>query len=96
VNLRFVFEGMEECAFSISFCRHTFLTLYFVAGSEGLDDLIKKEAAAADSWFKGVDCVCIVSIQIWLMVFFSDEPTHSLTTTGLTHAHLVLPTVFVA
>lgn len=47
VNLRFVFEGMEE------------------SGSEELDPLIEREAAASDSWFKGVDCVCI-SDNYWL------------------------------
>jgi Cys-Gly metallodipeptidase DUG1 len=47
VNLRFVFEGMEE------------------SGSEELDTLIEKENAAPDSWFKGVDCVCI-SDNYWL------------------------------
>ena len=31
-------------------------------GSEGLDDLIKSEAAKGDAgYFDGVDCVCIVS-----------------------------------
>ena len=29
------------------------------SGSEGLDELIEKEAAEGE-WFKGVDCVCIV------------------------------------
>jgi Cys-Gly metallodipeptidase DUG1 len=32
------------------------------SGSEGLDELIEKEAKAEDSWFKGVDAVCIVRI----------------------------------
>ncbi len=36
------------------------------SGSEGLDDLIKSEAAKGqDGWFAGVDCVCI-SDNYWL------------------------------
>ena len=36
------------------------------SGSEGLDDLIKSEAAKGkDGWFDGVDCVCI-SDNYWL------------------------------
>ena len=32
------------------------------SGSEGLDELIVKEVKKGkDSWFDGVDCVCIVS-----------------------------------
>jgi hypothetical protein len=30
------------------------------SGSEGLDDLVKKESQPG-GWFDGVDCVCIVS-----------------------------------
>lgn len=30
------------------------------SGSEGLDELIAAEAKSPTSWFKGVDCVCIV------------------------------------
>ena len=32
------------------------------SGSEGLDELIEKEVAEGE-WFKGVDCVCIVSCR---------------------------------
>ena len=43
VNLRFVFEGMEE------------------SGSEGLDEYISRETAkGSQSYFHGVDAVCIV------------------------------------
>ena len=44
VNLKFVFEGMEE------------------SGSEGLDDLIAREAKQG-GFLAGVDAVCIVSIE---------------------------------
>ncbi|PIL29256.1 hypothetical protein GSI_09306 [Ganoderma sinense ZZ0214-1] len=64
------------------------------SGSEGLDDLIKSEAAKGeDGWFDGVDCVCI-SDNYWLntrtpcltyglrgLVYFSVNvtgPTHDL------------------
>jgi len=35
------------------------------SGSEGLDDLIKSEAANPNGWFKGVECICI-SDNYWL------------------------------
>lgn len=54
-------------------------------GSEGLDDLIKTEVTKGkESWFDGVDCVCIVRPQVLLR---QDRVTHgphtrSRTTTG--------------
>ena len=32
------------------------------SGSEGLDDLVIKEAKG---WFQGVDCVCIVRLRLF-------------------------------
>lgn len=34
-------------------------------GSEGLDDLVKKESAAG-GYFEGVDCVCIVGVFTYI------------------------------
>jgi len=48
VNLRFCFEGMEEC------------------GSPALGEFITAEAAKGkESWFDGVDCVCVCD-NFWL------------------------------
>lgn len=37
------------------------------SGSEGLDDLVKREGSGNGGWFDGVDCVCIVSISKLLL-----------------------------
>ena len=37
------------------------------SGSEGLDDLVKKESQQG-GWFDGVDCVCIVSLTRFLLI----------------------------
>ena len=50
------------------------------SGSEGLDDLVKREAKPG-GWFDNVDCVCIVSSTLPLSLFIV-LTSHSLTTTG--------------
>lgn len=46
------------------------------SGSEGLDELIVSETKSATSWFKGVDCVCIVSGTIYFPLSHIDHLFH--------------------
>ena len=69
------------------------------SGSEGLDDLVREEAAKGDQgYFDNVDCVCIVStsvstVKIKFSNLTSSRRLLSRTTTGSTPEHLALPTV---
>ena len=61
------------------------------SGSEGLDDLVRREGG----YFDGVECVCIVSQFLILWFKFRSILRISLITTGLTPVHQFLLTVHV-
>ena len=57
------------------------------SGSEGLDEFILEEVKKQDSWFKGVDAVCIVSDRLIVLDVLVLNTLYSPTTTGLTPVH---------
>ena len=57
------------------------------SGSEGLDEFILEEVKKQDSWFKGVDAVCIVSDRSIALDVLVLTTGYSPTTTGLTPVH---------
>ena len=57
------------------------------SGSEGLDEFILEEVKKQDSWFKGVDAVCIVSDRSIVLDVLVLTTGYSPTTTGLTPVH---------
>jgi hypothetical protein len=61
VNLRFVFEGMEECELLLTCLEVEYQELISsAAGSHGLDAMLRQENCAPDSWLKDIDAICIV------------------------------------
>ncbi len=66
--LQYHAENQKELPVNIKFCFEGMEE----SGSEGLDELVEKEAQPG-GWFDGVDCVCIVclhSIKIIAMLIF--------------------------
>ena len=57
------------------------------SGSEGLDEFILEEVKKQDSWFKGVDAVCIVGDRLIVLDVLVLTTRYSPTTTGLTPVH---------
>ena len=65
------------------------------SGSEGLDDLVRRESLKG-GYFDGVECVCIVSLFLFLMVhLYCLTLRISLITTGSTPAPQFSHTVYV-
>jgi hypothetical protein len=59
------------------------------SGSEGLDEFIFAEVKKGnDSWFDGVDAVCIVGTSNFLSLRYFSPQAISPTTTGSTRVHL--------